>query len=167
MGRMLRAYNQFMIKMMSSHKFFIHAHTGKSILQVLNLSLAADYRIAKDNTIFFNPSIQHGLMATGGGAYFLQKMIGKPKALEILLATNKLSANEALKLGLIDRIVPSNRFGEAAMETAHRFGRQHATSLSLTKALLNYDAEDLRDFLEKESKALEVTMNRIKEIRLA
>lgn len=167
MGRMLRAYNQFMMKMMRSQKFFIAAHTGKSILQVLNLSFAADYRIAKDNTVFFNPAVQHGLMATAGGAYFLKERLGKSKAFEILLATNKLSANEALKLGLIDEVVHSDRFGDVALQTAHRFGKQPATSLSLIKTFLNDDAEDLHDFLEKEVKALEVTFDRIKAFGLA
>ena len=167
MGRMLRAFNQFMMMMMRSQKFFIFAHTGKSILQVLNLSFAADYRIAKDNAVFFNPSAQLGLMAAGGGAYFLKKRLGKSKAFEILLATNKLSAIEALELGLIDKVVPSNRFGDVALQTAHRFGKQPATSLSLIKTFLNDDAEDLHDFLEKEVKALEVTWRRIKGLRLA
>jgi 2-(1,2-epoxy-1,2-dihydrophenyl)acetyl-CoA isomerase len=167
MGRMLRAYNQFMMMMMNSQKFFIYAHTGKSILQILNLSFAADYRIAKDNTVFFNPSVQQGLMAAAGGAYFLKKRLGTSKACEILLAINKLSANEALKLGLIDEVVHSDRFENVALQTAHRFGKQPATSLSLIKTLLNHDAEDLHDFLEKEAKALEVTFDRIKAFRLA
>lgn len=162
LDRMFQTYNHLIMKMITSQKFFIYVHSGKEIFQSLNLSCAADYRMATTNTVFLNPSVKLGLTTKGGGAYFLKKTVGHQKAFEMLLTTHKLGAQEALKLGLLDKVVPTTRLRDVVLKTAHKIGKQPATSLSLIKKLLNHDAEELRAFLEKESAALHFTWARMK-----
>lgn len=68
--RMYNAYNQLIIKIVESNKFFVSTHCGKVVAQSPNVSLACEYRIVADSTIFYNPAIQLRLIAKGGGALF-------------------------------------------------------------------------------------------------
>jgi len=90
----------------------------------------------------------------GGGAFFLQKMLGTGRAYDILLSEKNISANEALTLGIVDKVVPLDKLEEAALNVAHRFGKKSARSLTGVKKLLNYSKKDLNDYLEFEKEEL-------------
>jgi enoyl-CoA hydratase/carnithine racemase len=70
----------------------------------LDLSLSCKKRIAKPNATFCHPGANLGIMTGWGGTQRLPRLIGEAKALEMFLTTKKVSAQEALKIGLIDEI---------------------------------------------------------------
>ena len=80
----------------------IHADSGNVLPLFLNISLACDYRIVADNTLFQNPCLEFGLVPKGGGAFFLSKIMGGSKAYEFLLSEEDIAAEEALRLGCWD-----------------------------------------------------------------
>ena len=120
----------------------------------LNISLACDYRIAADNTVFQNPCLEYGLVPKGGGAFFLSKILGVSKAYKMMLSEEDVRAEEALKLGLVDEVVPLAELQDTALKVAGQFARKPVSSLRCCKRLLNYSFKDLREYLEFETEEL-------------
>jgi len=152
--RMLNIVDQVILKIVGLNKIVIHANRGEIITLLLNLSLACDYRIIADNTIFQNPYIELGTIPKGGSAFFLSKMMGTRKAARILMSGRDISASEALTLGIVDEIVPLASLEESALKTAQNFCRKPASSLTGVKQLINYQLRNLKAYLELENQAL-------------
>jgi enoyl-CoA hydratase/carnithine racemase len=148
--RMLNVVSQIILKTVAFNKIVVHANSGKVLSHFLNLSLACDYSIFADNTIIQNPCIELGMVPTGGGAFFLSKLMGRGKAYEILLSDKDIDAQEALELGIVDKIVPVADLEASALEVANRFGRKPAGSLSGIKKLMNYAYKDLTNYMDFE-----------------
>lgn len=149
--RLYNAINQFILKIADFNKMVIHADSGNIIFLFMNISLAFDYNIIADNTVFQNPNLRLGLVPKGGGIFFLSKMIGSKKTSKILLSGKDIIAKEALKLGIVDEVVPIDDLKEAALSIAQRFAKLPAQYSSGIKSLLNYNISDLKDYLEYEN----------------
>ena len=152
--RLYNAINQFALKMVEFNKIIIHADSGKVIFLFMNTSLACDYRIVADNTIFQNPNLKLGVVPKGGGVFFLSKILGSAMTYEILLSGEDINAQEALRLGIVNKVVPVNDLKEAALSIAQRFAKIPAQYSSGIKRLLNYNIRDLKDYLEYENRIL-------------
>ena len=132
----------------------VHSNSGLAIPLFLNISLACDYRIVAENTVFQKPYLKLGMVPTGGGAFFLSRILSRSKAFEILLSDRDINAHEALKLGLIDKIVPVEELEDAALEMARHLAMKSDRTLSVTKRLLNYSIKDLMDYLDFENQEI-------------
>lgn len=152
--RMYNVINQIILKLITLDKIVIHVNSGNIISSFLNISLACDYRIIADSSVFMNPCIELGLLPKGGGAFFLPRMIGSGKALEVLLSERDIDAYEALELGIVNKIVPLDDLEAKAFETATYFRKIPSTSLTGIKRLLNYSLKELKDYLEYENEEL-------------
>jgi 2-(1,2-epoxy-1,2-dihydrophenyl)acetyl-CoA isomerase len=152
--RLHNVFTQIILKIVELNKIVVHANSGKVISLFLNVSLACDYRIVADNTVFQNPYHKLGLVPIGGGAFFLSRRLGRSKALEILLSDNDITADEAMKLGIADKVVPREELEKAAVDTARRFAQKPAQSLAGLKKLINYSMNDLNDYMALEYKEL-------------
>ena len=152
--RMFNVVDQFILQLVNLNKIVVHVNRGENILLFLNISLACDYRIVSNTTVFQNPYPKFGLIPKGGGAYFLPKLLGRKKAFELLLSGKDITAPEALSLGLVDEIVPPEKIEEATVSTALRFAKKPAGSLFGIKQLLKYSLKDLREYLELENQVL-------------
>lgn len=84
------------------------------------LALACDIRIASDNASFRWPEPSLGILPRYGGTQRLPRIVGEAKALEILLTNAKVDAAEALKIGLVSKVVPQEELMDAAMEMAEK-----------------------------------------------
>ncbi len=80
----------------------------------LELALCCDYRIGTRNAVFSLPESSFGLMPGCGGTVRLPELIGQGPATEMILTGKRLLGDEALRLGLIDRIVPRKKLIEQA-----------------------------------------------------
>jgi enoyl-CoA hydratase/carnithine racemase len=152
--RMYNVINQLILKIVRLDKIVIHCNSGKVISSFLNISLACDYRIIADDTVFQNPCMQLGLLPKGGGAFFLQRIIGMSKCYDVLLAENDISAREALEMGIVDMVVGLGSLEETAVLKARRFSRRPKSTLTGVKRLLNYSYKDLEDYLNVENQEL-------------
>jgi len=152
--RLHNVFTQIILKIVELNKIVLHANSGKVISLFLNFSLACDYRIVADNTVFQNPYQKLGLVPIGGGAFFLSRRLGRSKALEILLSDTDISADEAMKLGIVDKVVPQEELEKAAVDTARYFAQKPARSLAGLKKLINYSMIDLKDYMAIEYKEL-------------
>lgn len=84
----------------------------------LELALAGDMIIAAEGTYFGQPEVARGLFAFGGGAARWSDRIGWGNAMRYLLTGDALDAQEALRLGLVQEVVPAERLKERAVELA-------------------------------------------------
>ena len=81
----------------------------------LELALSCDIRIASDKAHFAMPQVTKGFIPADGGTQRLPRIIGRGKALELLLTADTITAAEALEIGLVSRVVPPNTLaGEVA-----------------------------------------------------
>ncbi len=151
--KMLHAVDQFILKLREMDQLVIHTLSGKVIPMFLNVSLACDYRIVADNTVFQNPCIRYGLIPKGG-AYFLYKFLGFSKAFIILLSEEDITANEALKLGLVDKVVPLSELQGRALKIAENFAHKPTSSVRCIKRLLNFHLKDLGEYLAYETQEI-------------
>ncbi|MFC1813969.1 enoyl-CoA hydratase/isomerase family protein, partial [Thermodesulfobacteriota bacterium] len=136
------------------NKLVIHANSGCVISLFLSVSLACDYRIIASNTVFQNPFLRLGLTPIGGGAFFLSKLIGSSKAYKILLSGNDITADEALSLGIVDEVVPTDSLEASALDAARRFAEKPARSLAAVKKLINFSMKDISEYMDIEHQEL-------------
>ena len=149
--RLCNSYASFILKIKEISKIVIHAARGNVIPLFLNLSLACDYRIAADDTVYKNSYLDSGVLPIGGGAYFLSKILGPGKAWELLTLTREYTAREANAYGIVDRIVPAAGFQAEVLRVAHQFGEVPGSTLTGLKRLIQFSAKDLKDYLEYEN----------------
>ncbi len=96
----------------------IAALNGDAIGQGLELALACDIRIAAETSHFALPHVHRGLIPWDGGTQRLARVLGRSKALEMILTGETIDAREALRIGLLSRILPAEEVMPAAMKTA-------------------------------------------------
>jgi enoyl-CoA hydratase/carnithine racemase len=152
--KMFNAVDQLILKIVELNQIVIHADSGNVLPLFLNISLACDYRVVADNTLFQNPCLEFGLVPKGGGAFFLTKRMGASKACELLLSEDDIRAEEALRLGLVDQVVPLSDLREAAMKKAEDYAGKPARSLRCIKRLISFSLKDLHEYLEFETHEL-------------
>ena len=152
--RMLNAINQFILKLMDLNKMIIHADSGNVILLFMNISLACDYRIVAENTVYQNPNIELGLAPKGGSVFFLSKMLGPVMASRILLSEEDVTAVQAHQLGIVDKVAPLEDLDRMALEVAQNYARLPSGYSIGIKKLLNFDIKELSQYLEFENELL-------------
>jgi enoyl-CoA hydratase/carnithine racemase len=100
-------------------KPFIAAIHGYCLGGGLELALTCDLRIAADNSRFGLPEIKVGVIPAGGGMSRLPRFIPRAKAAEILLMGQHIDAQEAYRIGLINKVVPRDQLMPTAKEWAN------------------------------------------------
>jgi 2-(1,2-epoxy-1,2-dihydrophenyl)acetyl-CoA isomerase len=152
--RMYNAINQFILKLANLDKIVIHVDSGNVILLFMNISLACDYRIVAENTIYKNPSIVLNVVPKGGGVFFLSKMLGSVAASRILYSGEDITAIQAHRLNIVDQVVPLKKLERKALEKAQRFAQLPCGYSVGIKKLLNFDIKELSNYLEFENELL-------------
>jgi 2-(1,2-epoxy-1,2-dihydrophenyl)acetyl-CoA isomerase len=85
-----------------------------------DLAFACDLRIGTERTRFGEVFVKRGLMPDGGGTWSLPRLVGVAKALELMFTGDMVAADESLKLGLVNRLVPSAEAEQQVWEFAKR-----------------------------------------------
>ena len=108
-GETARAFARYgqnlMNKIAGKKQKTIAAINGYCFGGALDLALSCDERIASQNAVFSHPGANLGIITGWGGTQRLPQIVGEARALEIFMTAKRISANEALKIGLIDKIV--------------------------------------------------------------
>lgn len=109
-------------------------------------ALACDLRIASDRARFGFVFVGVGLAgADMGSTYFLPRVVGLGKATELLMSGEVIQADEALRIGLVNRVVPHDELGSTTRELARRLAGGPPLGLEFTKAALNASLERSMD----------------------
>lgn len=105
------------------------------------LALACDLIVAAETAQFGQPEIRLGTLPGGGGTQRLARAVGKAKAMEMVLTGDFISAAEALRLGLVNRVVPAGQHLEEAFRLAARIAAQPPVAVRLAKEAVNFAFE--------------------------
>ncbi len=111
----------------------IAALNGPAVGAGASLALACDLRIASPAASFGLVFSRLGLHPDWGGTYFLPRLVGTGKALELILSGDVIPADDAFRLGIFNRIVPADQLLTAARETAHTFAATSPLALRLAR----------------------------------
>ncbi len=138
----------------SIHKPVIAAVSGWCLGGGCELSLSCDMIVASETARFGQPEINLGVIPGAGGTQRLARAVGKAIAMEMILNNRVLNAQEALQLGLVNRVVPVERCLEEALGLAAEIAARAPLALRMAKAAVNNAFEtSLTDGLADERRA--------------
>lgn len=136
----------------------IAAVNGVSVGAGLSLALACDIRIASETAQFSAIFTKRGLSADTGATWFLPRMIGMERALEMLYTGRLVDAKEAERIGLVSEVVSPDKLMERANNLAHEIARGPTLAVEINKRLARESIErNLTEHIEAEQFHQEIT----------
>lgn len=115
------------------NKPIITAVSGVALGAGCELAMSCDLIIASETARFGQPEINVGIMPGAGGTQRLARAVGKVRAMEMVLTGDMLTAADAERLGLINRVVPVENLAEEAMTLAQKIASKPSESIRLAK----------------------------------
>jgi len=136
------------------HKPIIAAVSGFCLGGGNELAMTCDMIIASETARFGQPEINLGVIPGAGGTQRLTRAVGKPLAMEMVLNNRWLSGQEALQYGLVNRVVPVERYLDEALQLANEIAARAPLAVRLGKEAINHAYESfLSDGLADERRA--------------
>ncbi len=115
----------------------IAAINGDALGQGLELALSCDIRLASGDARFGLPQMASGLIPMDGGTQRLPRIVGKGKAVELILTAATISAKEALEIGLVSQVVPKEKLASEAEALAQTIASKAPIALRYIKEAVN------------------------------
>lgn len=132
----------------------IAAVNGYCYTGAVELVLCCDMIVASEGAIFGDTHARYGLVHGGGGTQRLPRLLGLMKAKELMLTCEPITAQEAERIGLVNKVVPADKLEEAVEDLARKIMNNSSTSIATIKSLANQSARlDLAAGLELERAA--------------
>jgi enoyl-CoA hydratase/carnithine racemase len=133
-------------------KPIIAAVNGQAIGGGLSIVLACDIRIASDKAIFNAGFARVGLAPELGSSFNLPRLVGLGKALELVMTARDISSYEAERIGLVNRVVPSDELYEASLEVAIQIAAHPPIAVRMAKKAIRHGIEgSAKEALEYET----------------
>jgi enoyl-CoA hydratase/carnithine racemase len=139
----LQAIQNVTRRMVHLPKIIIAAVNGIAVGIGVELSLASDIRLAAEEATFAFTEVKRALFETNGVMYFLPRLVGQGRAMQMLLTGEKVLAQEALNAGLVTRVVAQQQLVEYAMDMARTIAVNAPISVRLVKQTMQrtYDLD--------------------------
>jgi enoyl-CoA hydratase len=153
--RAIRLYSRIVLAMRAIPQPIVAAVNGPAYGGGMCLTLAADVRIASTSAVFNSTGIVNGLTSTElGASWLLPRLIGAAHASDMLYTGRRVDADEALRLGLVSRVVPDERVLDEALEIAEGMCRFSPYGLEMTKQVIwaNLETSSLHAAIELEDR---------------
>src|SRR5450755_163675 len=153
----LSHYHRLVLALQGMPKPVIAAVRGVAAGISCNIALACDLRIAADDARFVEAFARIGLVPDGGGGFFLPRLVGFGKALEMALLAEEVSGQEAERIGLVNKCVPVAELEAATHALAQRLANGPTRAYGLIKELMNKSLEsDLQSSLRLEGELQDI-----------
>ncbi len=130
-------YNPIIQRIRNIEKPIIAAVNGVAAGAGANIALACDFVLASEQASFIQAFSKIGLIPDSGGTFFLPRIIGLQKATALMMLGDKVTAQEALQMGMIYKIFPVAFLEEEVMALVKNIANMPTKALGLTKRLLN------------------------------
>jgi enoyl-CoA hydratase len=141
------------------NKPIIAAINGHAIGGGCELALACDMRICSDHARFLLPEIDLDAFPGIGGTWLLPRIVGKSKAMWMILTGEWIDAKEALEIGLVDRVTPHDQLMVEAKNLANKIATKNSLALQMAKFTIRQSLE-----LENEgARALSIALRSLAE----
>lgn len=115
----------------------IAAVSGYALGGGCEIAMSCDMIVASETAVFGQPEINLGILPGGGGTQRLTRSVGKALAMEIMLTDRRLSAEEALRYGLVNRVAPLDEYMDVAIDIARKVASKSQVAARLTKEAIN------------------------------
>lgn len=119
-------------------KVTIAAINGFALGGGCELAMACDLRIASDKAKLGQPELNLGFLPGAGGTQRLARLVGEGKAKELILTGDAIDAQEALKIGLVNKVVPQEELLNAAKEMAEKILTKGPVAVKFAKAVISW-----------------------------
>ncbi|MBE0479822.1 MAG: enoyl-CoA hydratase [Dehalococcoidia bacterium] len=136
------------VVMRTMRKPVIAAVNGPAVGLGFSMALACDIRVGSDTARFSTIFVKRGLAPDTGASFTLPRVIGFPKAIELFLTGDTIDAAEALRLGIVSKVVPQSDVVKAAREIAAKIAKHPPLAVSATKQALYASAAET-DIIEQ------------------
>jgi 2-(1,2-epoxy-1,2-dihydrophenyl)acetyl-CoA isomerase len=145
-------YNPLVLRMRALEKPIVAAINGVAAGAGFSLALGCDLRFAADTATFTTAFGRIGLVPDAGGMFFLPRIVGLSRALELAWTARTFGADEAARLGLVDRVVAAESLLSETRAFAAELARGSGTAIGLTKrGMLRSQSVDLETMLDYEA----------------
>ncbi len=135
----------------------IAAVSGLAMGGGCELALTCDIRIAAENAVFGQPEIKIGVIPGAGGTQRLPRLIGLGRAKEMLYSGDSIDAQEAYRIGLVNKVLPIASLMDEAKKIATKYAQQPGFALKITKMAVNQGMNmDLPSALSYEARCFEL-----------
>ena len=152
-----RWYHPIVLPITQMEKPVIAAVNGVAAGAGASLAFACDFRIASEKARFIQAFIKIGLLPDSGSNYFLPRLVGFAKAMELSMTGDAVDAAEALRIGLVNEVAPLEGFAEAVASYAKPFASGPTRAYGLARKALHFGATNpLHETLEYEADAQEL-----------
>ncbi len=152
-GNVVERLNRCVLRLHQLQKPVIGCINGVAVGAGCNLALATDLRIASDSARFGEVFSRIGLVPDGGGTYLLPRLVGPAKALELIMLGDIIDAQEALRIGLVNRVVAADQLAAETWKLAERLAQGPTLAHGLAKTGLYQKLEmSLEDVLNMEAR---------------
>jgi len=157
-GEVLRkTYHPLLENLLSLEIPVIAAVNGVAAGAGFSLALNCDFRLAHEKTSFVQAFINVGLVPDFGSFYFLPRMVGYAKALELSVLGEKISSEEAYRLGLVNKLIPLENWEQGVKEFALQLAEKPTNAIGLIKKSLRQSFQaTLEEMLEMEAHAQKI-----------
>jgi enoyl-CoA hydratase len=140
-------------RMTSIHKPIIAAVSGYALGGGCEMAMMCDMIVASETAVFGQPEINLGILPGAGGTQRLTKAVGKAIAMEMVLADRRLTADEALRYGLVNRVAPVESYMDEALKLAGKVASMSQIATRIAKEAVNKSFElSLSEGLEFEKR---------------
>jgi 2-(1,2-epoxy-1,2-dihydrophenyl)acetyl-CoA isomerase len=156
----VEALNRLVVRLVDFPRPTIAMVDGVAVGAGCNLALCCDLIVASDRARFGEVFGKIGLVPDGGGSWLLPRVVGLARAKELVFTADVVDAAEALRVGLVNRVVPAADLQAATRALAEQIAAGPPVALRLAKRLLNRGAvSDLRTAIDEEalSQAIAIT----------
>ncbi|OGO53439.1 MAG: enoyl-CoA hydratase [Chloroflexi bacterium RBG_16_68_14] len=141
-------------------KPYIAAVNGAAVGAGMDMCSMCDMRIASEGARFAMSYVRVGLVPGDGGCYYLPRIVGVAKALELIWTGDFIDAQEALRIGYVSRVVPPDELLPGARELAERIAKGPAVAIQLAKRLVYRGlTSDVEEALEAAGQAMAVVQS--------
>jgi len=148
----VESLNRFVLQLFNFPKPTIAMVDGFAVGAGCNIALGCDIVFASDRARFGEVFAKIGLVPDGGGTWLLPRLVGLAKAKELVITAEIIDAAEALRIGLVNRVVPAAELESTTRTLAARIAAGPPGTLALAKSLLNRGTTtDLAAALELEA----------------
>jgi 2-(1,2-epoxy-1,2-dihydrophenyl)acetyl-CoA isomerase len=159
-ARMIRTGAQRLVAAVQDcEKPVVAAVNGTAAGLGAHLALACDLVLAAESSGFIEVFVRRGITPDGGGAYLLPRLVGLHKAKELVFFGDDCPAEEAARIGLVNKVIPPEELEATAAEWAGRLATGPTPAISLAKSLLNRSLDaDRATAFAAEAAAQEIAM---------
>ena len=145
-------YNPIITRLRTMEKPIIASVNGVAAGAGCSLALACDIRIAAESASFIEAFVNVGLAPDSGSTFMLPRLIGVARAMEIAFTGRKVTAAEALQIGLVNQVVPDDQLAAATKKLADKLAGLPTRAIGLTKRAINASwRADLETHLDYEA----------------